>query len=45
MGHIIDNEIMFEIFNIFRSQDYFIDKSNIINNFNKLISKDGNKNV
>jgi len=34
-----------EKFEDLRSQNYFVDKSNIINKFNDLINKDGSKNV
>eukprot|EP00833_Pecoramyces_ruminatium_P000095 jgi/Orpsp1_1/1174127/evm.model.c7180000049024.1 len=37
--------IMREKFNRLRTQEYFVDKSNIINEFNDLIDKDGSRNV
>jgi len=45
MRLIIDSSIMREKFKKLRNQDYFVDKSNIINKFNDLINKDGSQNV
>ncbi|ORX77622.1 hypothetical protein BCR32DRAFT_283033 [Anaeromyces robustus] len=45
MGFIIDNKKMYGKFKGLLNQDFFVDKSNIINDFNKLIDKDGRKNV
>jgi len=45
MGTIIDSVIMQEKFKKLRNQDYFVDKSNIINEFNNIINQDGYKNV
>jgi len=45
MGSIIDSIAMHEKFNKLLSQDYFVDKSDIINEFNDLIEKDGDCNV
>ncbi|ORX64853.1 hypothetical protein BCR32DRAFT_297922 [Anaeromyces robustus] len=45
MGLIIDNGNMYEKFKNLLNQEFFVDKSNIINDFNKLIDKDGSKNV
>ncbi|ORX72562.1 hypothetical protein BCR32DRAFT_297222 [Anaeromyces robustus] len=45
MGLIIDNGNMYEKFKCLLNQEFFVDKSNIINDFNKLIGKDGRKNV
>ncbi|OUM58856.1 hypothetical protein PIROE2DRAFT_21319 [Piromyces sp. E2] len=45
MGIIIDSVDMQGKFENLLNQDYFVDKSNIINKFNDLINKDGRKNV
>ncbi|ORX64854.1 hypothetical protein BCR32DRAFT_272944 [Anaeromyces robustus] len=45
MGFIIDSENMYRKFNCLLKQKFFVDKSNIINDFNKLIDIDGSKNV
>eukprot|EP00833_Pecoramyces_ruminatium_P004728 jgi/Orpsp1_1/1178760/evm.model.c7180000066632.1 len=45
MGKIIDSIKMFEKYKSVLNQNYFIDKSNIIIDFNKLIKKDNSKNV
>ncbi|KAG4082964.1 hypothetical protein H8356DRAFT_1749639 [Neocallimastix lanati (nom. inval.)] len=45
MGLIIDNEDMCEKFKGLLEEKYFIDKSNIINDFNKLINRNSEKYV
>jgi hypothetical protein len=45
MGRIIDSDSMFINYQEILNQDYFVDKSNIINKFNKLIGKKGSKYV
>ncbi|KAG4097811.1 hypothetical protein H8356DRAFT_1291734 [Neocallimastix lanati (nom. inval.)] len=45
MGLIIDNEEMCEKFKGLLEEKYFIDKSNIINDFNKLINRNSEKYV
>jgi len=45
MGFIIDNRNMYDKFKDLLNQEFFVDKSNIINDFNKLIDKDGSNNV
>ncbi|ORX65568.1 hypothetical protein BCR32DRAFT_286471 [Anaeromyces robustus] len=45
LGVIIDSEDMYKKFKDLLNQEFFVDKSNIINDFNKLIGKDGRKNV
>ncbi|ORX64841.1 hypothetical protein BCR32DRAFT_286817 [Anaeromyces robustus] len=45
MGVIIDSEDMYKKFKDLLNQEFFVDKSNIINDFNKLIGKDGSNNV
>ncbi|ORX64852.1 hypothetical protein BCR32DRAFT_297921 [Anaeromyces robustus] len=45
MGFIIDSDDMYRKFNCLLNQEFFVDKSNIINDFNKLIDKDGSNNV
>ncbi|KAL6602417.1 hypothetical protein U3516DRAFT_815693 [Neocallimastix sp. 'constans'] len=45
MGLIIDNEDMCEKFKGLLEENYFIDKSNIINDFNKLIENESSKYV
>ncbi|ORX64141.1 hypothetical protein BCR32DRAFT_298194 [Anaeromyces robustus] len=45
LGVIIDSEDMYKKFKDLLNQEFFVDKSNIINDFNKLIGKDGSCNV
>jgi len=46
VGNIINNVDMYEKFiSAYNDQEYFVDKSNIINEFNKLIGKDSSKYV
>ncbi|KAG4091459.1 hypothetical protein H8356DRAFT_604864 [Neocallimastix lanati (nom. inval.)] len=45
MGRIIDSDKMFNKYLGIRNQDYFVDKSKLINKLNKLIEKDESKYV
>ncbi|KAL6602446.1 hypothetical protein U3516DRAFT_559220 [Neocallimastix sp. 'constans'] len=45
LGLIINSNAMYRTFMDLLNQDYFVDKSNIINDFNKLISKNSDKYV
>ena len=44
-GFILDNGEMYELYKGLLEEKYFVDKSNIINDFNKLINKNSEKYV